>query len=313
MKKIEVPDQLLDKIFAMRSAGYSWVRIEHDTGVPRRAAKREYDDNQGTRANADLKLARQQVASSQFETHMRDLVSLAHLLLENMHDPAFNITTRADQLIREAFSYTNVRAKKEELLHREPINIEVNKTIRQNTLLFDSLKAHTREVVSWEIIEEWKNARDKWSECWAELGAMLPSMIKEISSQILIDISKISKDEMVLIKKGALEAIYHALIDKRLGEVEDYIRLNKNEPGFSILFNRNESMVTMQRTDQSSGKTVLNLAREIASTLSDESPVKEMVKALYAMREKRAKLDDMLDELRLIPLILRTRCEICPA
>lgn len=78
VKRIELSESQLESVIQLRQRrGYSWLRIERETHIPRRVAKREYLRWEQQQAREDLQTARREVAAEEFREHLDALLDLA--------------------------------------------------------------------------------------------------------------------------------------------------------------------------------------------------------------------------------------------
>ena len=152
MRRRYVSDEELDKIIKLVSSGASWLRIQKTIGIPRRTAKRAYEEYNQSKSVQELKAARQQVISEQFNYHLQDLIAFAHSLTVGLGDPTIGDKRSADEVINEIFK-VNIRVHRINNSIMGKTSTQPDVIIRQNKMLFESLKAHTREGVRWKPLE----------------------------------------------------------------------------------------------------------------------------------------------------------------
>ena len=115
--------------------------------------------------------------------------------------------------------------------------------------------------------------------------------------------------------KGIVETAYHALVDNEFRDPEKYIKVKELQDGWAILFGGDTSDTELVTETEQDADITEEFCRNVVKELfTEEEPlVKGMASSLERMREACDELTDKLDELRLTPVILQTKCDICPA
>ena len=115
--------------------------------------------------------------------------------------------------------------------------------------------------------------------------------------------------------KGLIETTYHALIENGFQAPEKYIKVKELQGESAILFGGDTSDTELIIEDTKIAVIIAKYCKDIAKVFADKesSHIDDMAVSLAKMREAHNELTDKLDELRLIPVILQTKCDICPA
>lgn len=190
-------------------------------------------------------------------------------------------------------------------------------------MLFKSLQEHTREKIRWEAFEDWKQARNNLVEYSKELRLEATEVIGNILNKLGLK-EKIktaigSNDVTEKISDGLSEAIWRGILTGKPVQID--IR-----KGNSVL---TEGRVWLEfydyEGDWSKGLYLddVELAKEVRSmcygaiTNLREGVKSDLVQRLTdevrRMQDRTGELEESLDGLILRPLILRTRCDLCPA
>lgn len=317
MRKKYISEEELQNIVRLVKLGASWLKIQTETGIPRRSAKRAYEEYIRSKSADGLKAARQQVASEQFNAHMRDVISLAQSLVSSIGEPTVS-DTRTSEKVLDGILEVDVRAHRIKNPLTGKTNVSKELVIRQNKILLQSLKVHTREKVDWGILEEWGNNRNIWiigkTSLKKEAGEIINNLIqgdqfgKTIKDNIaLINISEITD--------GIVDATIRVILNGKVNKAENLIQLLPDERGVRLTFSGDTSGKLQRYENQELAGKVCDLARQAVRNLRaiNDSVITRMTDSLAVMRSKKSELEDMLEELRLIPLILSTKCDICPA
>ncbi len=317
MRKKYISEEELENIERFVKLGASWLKIQTETGIPRRSAKRAYEEYIRSKSVDGLKAVRQQVASEQFNAHMQDLISLAQSLVSNIGEPVVR-DTRTSEKVLDGILEINVRAHRIKNPLTGKTNVSKELVIRQSKILFQSLKAHTREKVDWEILDEWGNNRNIWisgkTTLKKEVGEIINNLIQGDQFE------KIIKDNIALLNtneltEGVVDALIRSLLNRKVDEAEYLIQIIPDERGVRLTFSGDSSGKLQRYENQELAGKVCDLTRQAIRNLQagKDSVIIRMTNSLKVMRSKRSELEDMLEELRLIPLILSTKCDICPA
>jgi hypothetical protein len=87
MRRRHVSPEELAMIIRLRHENASWLKIQRETGVPRRIGQRAYVQWGRSQASEELKEARKDVAAQAFREHMDSLVTLATSFVMNLEVP----------------------------------------------------------------------------------------------------------------------------------------------------------------------------------------------------------------------------------
>ena len=226
MRKKYISQENLEDIIRLVKLGASWLRIQTETGIPRRSAKLAYEEYLRSELGGDLKAARQQVVSEQFNTHMHDTISLAQLVSSCIGEPAVRDKRTFEEVMSEIMKI-DVRTNR----IRSPLSGNTTFSelvIRQNKILFQSLKVHTGGKIDWKILDEWGTARNIWINNYniltEEAGIMINNLIKGKQSEEII------KDNMKLIDNseiadGIVNATVGAILNGTNDKVKDLVQI----------------------------------------------------------------------------------------
>jgi len=318
MRKKYISEEELNEIIRLNELGASWLKIQKETGIPRRSAKRAYDEYMRSKSVDELKAARQQIISEQFDHHLQDLISLAQLLISRIGDPTIRDMKNAEMIMDDILKVdVRVNRIQNPLTGKAGTSPEV--VIRQNKMLFTSLRAHTREKVAWKLLEEWQTARNDWINNLSSLKTEAAEIVHNLIRQLPIGdviMKKVGNNEISEIIDGVVDAVCRAILNDRLDEAENLVKLIPQEKGVQLTFSGDSSGKLLRYEDAVLTNNICNLARQSVTNLravKESRIVDNMANAVNIMRKKKLVLEVMLDELRLIPLILGTRCDICPA
>ncbi|TET40765.1 MAG: hypothetical protein E3J65_00090 [Dehalococcoidia bacterium] len=320
MRRRELSDEELNRIIRLRQIGTSWLKIQHETGIHRQTAKRAYERWEHSKSMEELKEARKDVAAQAFGEHINYLIKLAESLVSALHVPEMlrglgNADEALDQLWMR-----NIQGELE--LSQKSGTVEIGHVVRRNRMIFKALQEHTREKVRWEALEEWKQARNNAAEYSKELRLEATEVIGNILNNQPGLKEKIktaigSNDITQKISDGVRETIWRGILT---GKPEQMHVLK----GSSVLtegrvwleFYEGDSDTRLDLNDVELAKEVLGMCRRAVTNLRQgikSDLVRRLADEVRQMQDRTQELEESLEGLLLRPMILRTRCELCPA
>jgi hypothetical protein len=320
MRRRQLSDDELDKVIKLRQAGSSWLKIQHSTGIHRQTAKRAYEKWEHSKSMEELKEARRDVAAQAFGEHINYLIKLAESLVSALHVPEMlRGLGNADEALNQLWK-RNIQGELK-LSHKSG-TVEIGHVVRRNRMIFKALQEHTREKARWEALEEWKQARNNAAEYSKKLRLEATEVIVNILNNQPGLKEKIktaigSNDFTEKISNGVIENIWRGIL---AGKPEQMHVLK----GSSIMtegrvwleFYKNDSDTRLDLNDAKLAKDVLNVCRWAANNLQEGNKsdlVRRLADEVHRMQNRTEELEVSLDELLLRPMILRTRCDLCPA
>jgi glutamate synthase domain-containing protein 3 len=343
----------LDKIIKLKEIGTSWLKIQHETGINRRTAKRAYEKWKHSQPPEILKEARKDVAAKAFLDHLKSLTTLAGSVVTNLSVPRSitDMNKNAEQffawLWQQNLLWRGVYMSPEtqERYNLSQINVytmgdpqcflmgDPQFNNLENELLFKCLRDHTRgEGVQWEeTLEEWKRARDNCAKVVPKLQKETSMVVNNFLNQeretdFLQRVKKESRldDPAKQMANVILEEIWRAIPQYRLDEEGPWFQIVSRGKGspqdIDIIVKSkrsDEKMLTfIGSTNKSLAEKVTHVCNLAANNLC-KGEKSDMVKLLQdevrTMKDVTEKLREMLNPVKLTPVILRTRCDLCPA
>lgn len=327
MKKIMLSQSRVEQLLNLRESGLSWVKIEKETGIARRIAKREYDEWSAKQSRRQLEDARKEVAAHEYRIHLDLLSQMANFLLYSLVIPnPLTDLRKADEVISQFL---------EKDFYQDQLSFEVRlgdqqrdkRVIRMNELLFKSLRDHTQRRVPWQALDLWKEARN---DCVEDIIRM-KSEISKVFTNILEQKPGLGKKLDGIYKNANVieNVIEGILINMWLNGVTDVkskvtvmkgVSLNRQGTAWIVFHNKasEETNCTFER--EAPNDNVL-LAKEVSgvSIWAIENLLKgrndliqDIKRDVYKMQENTGRLEAVLNHLVLRPIILNTRCDICP-
>jgi len=327
MKKIVLSNSQIQQVINLRDSGISWVKIEKETGIARRIAKREYDEWAAKQSQRQLEDARKEVVAQEYRMHLDLLSQMANLLLDSLVIPhPLTDLRRADEVMSQ-FLAKDIYQDQPSFGPRLRDQQRDKRVIRMNELLFKSLRDHTERKVPWQVLDIWKGARDSCVEGIENMKKEIHEVFTNILNQKSKLKEKLDKGYMNSsvtenINKGILINIWLSGITGVNSQVTAMkgVSLTKKGTGW-VVFHENapvETKVTFDRESPSDNewltREVSDVSRwAIANLLELKSDlIQKMKEEVSKMQENASQLEALLNPLVLRPIILNTQCDICP-
>lgn len=326
MQKIVLSNDQLTQVVNLRKGGSNWLQIQKITGIPRRIAKQEYENWERNQSSKKLEEARKDVAAEAFREHVNFIIVIAESLVAHMRAPSLNdINTEADQFLNELWETNIVRQLGQNDASGITQIANPQRNLRENKMLFESLKDHTREKVRWEILNEWKS-------CWNNSIKLLAELRKKIREQIKNFLNQEEEKEKGFLSRFAKDTNKKDPITQMTNAVQGEIlrRVRDNDPNlerpvvrvmpqpdgiYQLIFYDSYSII-FKFTDRALAEKAESTCNKVARNLYVQEKLNRLsllganIRAMDRMAER---LEESLNPLMLRPMILRTRCELCPA
>jgi len=320
MKRKELSDSELDLVIKLRQGSASWLGIQNKTGIPRRVAKRVYENWEHSQSLEELKAARRDVAGEEFRKHLRCLTLLAECLLDCLCVPSSpNETRNADEFLGQLYLRDIYQEAETGGTSWPGGEKETRRIQRQNQMLFKSLQSHTRQEVHWEALEEWKQA---WNACIKALNG-LRTEASEVVENILnqkpnlknkVQKGSGKKDAVKRMMKGVLATIWSNTLVGNLDQGTAFARTILHGQGATeVTFGERDLTVGLIFTEKDLAEEVTGVCNWAAQNLCIRDTVQRVANEVCTMQTRIDELEVMLDPLVLRPLLVRTRCDLCPA
>jgi hypothetical protein len=322
MRRRNLSDEELTHVINLKRAGASWVKIQRETKINRRTAKRAYEKWEHSQSLQELKDARKEVAAVEFRYHIESLKSLGIFLAINSSVPSSPNMINAGQFfsqlwqqdLLQRFSYTDQppRLKK----------CDSQFSMRENELLFQSLQDHIRgEEGRWNALEQWKEARDNSTKVLDKLRkesrVVVTNFLKLERETNLLQMIKEKSHERNPAERMAqavLNAIWRDILEDKMGQNLVQMMLEGSQcmvrVGYEtfFLFNATTDTPLAQKITHICNLAVNNLEKGEKSDMG-----KSLQNEVRIMKKASEELREMLNPVKLTPMILRTRCDLCPA
>lgn len=319
MKRKELSPIELKKVVELRQLGAKWTEIERETKVERRVARRAYEEWERDQKVREQEAWRFRVVAEAFHEHLNDLIRLAESLTEALHVPEMLWRLNsADEALGQLWTGNTER-------QREPSpasSVERERVVWRSKMLLKSLQDHTRGKVRWEALEEWKQSRNNAVQYSKELQLKATEVIRNSLNNCLglekrIKTAIGDNDVIERIVGGVIENIWRGILT---GNQEE-IHVVKGGSAIKewqvwLEFYRSDSEPCLFLNDVELAKEVLSICRQVVTNLregTESDLVRKLTDDVSRMQARTKELEESLDELVLRPMILHTRCDLCPA
>lgn len=322
MKKIDVTDKQIERIVKMRARGVSWLQIQKETSVPRRVAQRAYLEWERKRLADELMAVRRELAVEDFRKHRRHVIELAQETVEIIDISTLPVLegTTEDHLSSLLKRNRWVVTIEEGIQVSDTVTSRVlsdRQVKRQNEMLFKSLKAHTKGKVRWDAYEEWKSA---WDDCRRAMDALMDEIHQRLEGKLKTQPKFINglvgpgpEEAAKILADTILKTLWRSLLSGNLerlapapgdtGHHRDYIitSIREGKQTFRIPWN---TAVSQNILEDELNRVIEDLYQGKTSLIIKDK-VDIMIRTF-------SELAEALNPLALGPLILATRCDLCP-
>lgn len=318
MRKRELSDRELSQIRKLRQNGASWLKIEKETRVPRRSAKRAYDDWEHSQSLDELKVARSNVAAVLFREHIDAMLKIArHLATELELRQSPNDERTSQEFLDDLWA----RPILSELEYQQTSKNEAQYIQNNNLLIYQCLRRHTAADVRWKLLDDWKHGWDNSLEHFKKLRAEISDTVKKITDQYN------TLPDRVKAENQKLDHIKNHMTDTVLRFIWSTLRLDKQDNKLPYVVAATGPKSTTIVTSPAGDKTLFEFEDgKLANDIRDmwNTAVKctfykrgdiitQLLSEVVTMEAAIAELNRVLNPIVLQPIILRTRCELCPA
>jgi len=318
MRRRNISTEELARIIRHRGSNTSWLQIQRDTGIPRRLAKRAYEEWQRSQPKEELQAARKDVAAEEFRTHLSLLTRFAESIVLSIDIPSPNDTRDAKEVLASVW--------RRDWLYEVGFIPVLDSTergqrrvARQNQMLWESLQDHTHGKVRWQALDEWGKA---WNTCRSDL-VKFRKEAREIVLNILdqklklidrIVKGSVNKDAMERMMDGVLQIVWSCIVAGKPHEEFPLVQaMPRGDGGTEVIFGKERLTEGLIFAEVDLAKEVATVCKWAAENSYKGGTTPEVAKQLNIMQENIKELEGMLDPLRLRPLILGTQCELCRA
>ena len=317
MKKRELSPIELKKVVELRQLGAKWTEIEQETKVERRAAKRAYEEWERDKKMKEQEAARFRVVAEAFHEHLNDLIRLAESLVSTLHVPEM---LRGLDSADEALDQLWMRNIQGELEPFPSSSDERERVVRRNKMLFKSLHDHTREKIRWKALEEWKQAQNNAVQYSKELQLEAAEVIRNnlnnsLGLETRIKTAIGANDVTEKVSDGVRETIWRGILTGKPDQMHVWEGTSLVSKGrVELRFYDGDSDTRLDLYDVELAKEALSMCRQVVTKLLEVKSdlVQKLTDEVSQMKDRTRELEENLDGLVLRPMMMHTRCDLCP-
>ena len=306
MRKTTVSDDQLQKIIKLRQSGHKWIDVQEQVGPERRACKRAYDNWAKSRSIEQLQVVRQRVAEDMLRQHLDLVVEYAGALAQHLPEPSSDDMRPSTKVVEDTLN-----------------NLAIDGVVdtQRNHILHDSLRQHAADQ-AWPLLEQWCDCWDGVLEIFHQLRASCDDHYRRFlkpQPDLLPKAAKYSGEDDVnavmlpMIYESAWGTVHHDQGDSSNNYVFRSAQISTNQivvtfPAFRdipLLFKKHASA---QQVCDLLAETADNTRRYVCETAAAAN----MRDALNRLAEITDALKDSLHPLCLEPVLIKTRCKLCP-
>lgn len=322
MKKKHISDEKMRQLIKLRKKGTSWTIIGDKIDIKRRVAKRAYEEWEQKSLLEELKEVRREIAGEDFRKHRAQILELAGDLVERLDTPA--VPTFRDS----AEVYLAPLWKKNRWVKTENEQIQVTGSIsaddatmrrieRQNDLLFGALKAHTKRRLRWNKYDEWQSSWDACKEAVDKFRGKMHRRLKEdLDRQSEVEGKPgepVPDSELEEVTDVIITTIWRSLLDNRPGMLLlDQSGIEPGRDSITVGLRGFDQTIRIPWIRQESSTTLVVGINEELKGLYQAGVVSRIADNLSRMQTISSVFEKVLNPLVLGPIILTSRCDLCP-
>ena len=241
--------------------------------------------------------------------------------------PLFNEARGADQIIHNLWMRDIPIETEPVLPFKEKSEKEQKRIAQRNEMLFDGLMEHTHDLINWKFFETWKK---DWNGCIyhmeklrVEAGNIINTILRD-QPDFLTKTKGIYTEESVkkMMADGVFEAIWRGITEygtekiviKVMSVTERHRTMGRPVASndYEILFGREPVTNSVRLPNSVLAREGANICRRAANNLVKHSSIDFISDLQKSLKADISQLENILNPLRLHPIILRTRRNLCP-
>ena len=313
-KGSRVTDDQVRRMVELHRQGESISAISRAVGCHRQTVKAYLAGRRGDILADEIK---KQLLTDEQQKHLDDLTQFAaslvgHLTIPDSPNENRDVAAVLDPLLPKDLPQGLQTASRE--ARRKQRQME-----RQNKMLFESLRQHTGGKGWWQAFEEWQQA---WGTCvsaLAEIREEAPKVMEDFMNQKpglkekvegKIGPRDVLKKIVDLLLWPAWEVAAASNPEEELERRKFQVLLITRQ--FGVISGTYDLKVIFSETELTLAQEVATVCNLVLQNLYPRYMADEIQGMRHRMDEKIEEIDDALDPFILRPLLVRTRCELCP-
>ena len=309
-----ITDEQIGEMIRLCRQGKSISAIARATGCHRQTVRAYLKERQ---ADILADEVRKQLLIDAVQKHLDDLTQFAAFLVSRLTIPDSPTEDRdvakvLDPVLPKDLPQGLDSASRE--ARRKQRQME-----RQNKMLFESLRQHTGGKGWLQAFEEWQQA---WGTCVSALAEIREEAQKVVEDFMNQKPGLKEKVEEKTGKKDVLERIIDGVLQAawcvgRASNPEEELefrnfRVLPEGQQFIIVTGNYYPNLRFNEPETALAQEIAAVCNLALRNLYPRYMVDEILGMLHTMDEKNEVIDDALDPFMLRPLLVRTRCELCP-
>ncbi|MBA7471242.1 hypothetical protein ES707_06545 [subsurface metagenome] len=306
-KRKRLSEEQVQEIMRMRRQGESIKAIAEAIGCHRQTVRLHLQERRG---NILADEVRRQLLTDELQRHLNEVTEFAVSFKSRVIRPD---SLREDRDAAAVFELLLGNGLPQGLgSDSQRDRRGQRQTERQGKMLLMSLREHTRDQGWWQAFEEWQEAwntcRDAFRELKREAGEEVGNLINKklsLKEEVERQINK-EKDVIKSILDGVLWGVWQT---GTLGKPVEY-QTDENRI-IAVCENRTYDFA-YRSSEVSLVPDMAEVLKLSYKTLCQSFRDKGIPEMLHRVDEKIEVVDDALDPFILRPLLVRTRCKLCP-
>lgn len=308
----------LAKVVSLRQNNSSWLTIEKETGVPRRIAQRAYRDWERSQVRDEFKAARQTVVAEELRNHLASLKEFALVLVQYFDIPRPSPEPQSAKQYLDSVLRNNIVGKYGAYgmpsdSRQDTYPAEV--CFRQNQMILKSLQDHTDQKLNLRNLEgAYDTYRGHQAKFLEELHQILSNILNvnpELTEAIASKKGEITRRMLDGLNFILWESILAGKVE--LEELSSLIKVHSRGDGQSeVLFGNlvPGAIIPDNVGTQIKESCIWAIKNLLANRDKLIAPLLEDLRTMKRVNEDLAKV---LNPLTLVPDILYSKCDLCPA
>ncbi len=309
-KGSRVTDDQVRRMVELHRQGESISAISRDIGCHRQTVKHYLEGRRGDILADEIK---KQVLTDELQKHLDDLTQFAVSFKSCITIPSSPEDTDTALIFKllfndelpQGFDFVSQKDRREQ-----------RQMGRRDRTLLMSLREHTRDQGWWRAYEEWQEAwnacRDALQELREEAYKLVQNLINEktnLKQEIERQSSK-ERDEVRNIAGDMLKVVWWAGTGQKT--VEEHNVRAEEDRLVTVLNDGSRYFIGHRLSEVSLSQGMEEVCKFVFDTLWQSFSSKRIPEMLRRMDVKIEVIDDALDPFILRPLLVRTRCKLCP-
>ena len=325
MKRKDLTSAELNHVIELRQAGKNWTEIGEDIGIDRRIVQRGYKFWEKDQSKQELAAARINVVGEAIKDHINNIVKIAMYLnfkLVVLPSPSMTMVSKAfitdlwgADILGQIDLYRPLsinQLRENEFIHRS------------NELLFKSLLDHAQESTVSKSLQEWGKAWDNSLFLFQKFRDETTEMIRNFLSQDKINVEQVvdgteKEDPISSIVEDILRSLWNKLLRDPEGAKESWVKLElrdriNDQYAVQTEIKLDDNVVLKLMNKNVAVQLIRILEMSIANIckLHKETILDPLHNNIIIMGKAIGNLDELLNPIRLRPMIIRSKCDMCP-